>query len=618
MKRKQMFLGLALLLCGGSAMAQTTEQKTPYEKFKTFFENIQNVATWNEQVKDYDNRINNLKDNEPAKEEKIKETVINPVYTAINNFSNRVLGLTTQDGTISYCVVSEKRLGITTNTLILTTSDVTKQLTDVTEEWKEATGSVIQQALEGENETELGKYAFNTKLPVQFKVAYINKDGKCTYTPVKNVSKAVEDDFRSVLYGMVDVYIEGLSTWYQEYFTYEKETLVTTAAWTQWDAKVKQLEAERKAIQDKINAASTVKEYSLESDIEVPADNYFADKEWPAGYTLQGNYHHINLNGNKTLFYINSGNIYNVISTEGTIAMDHKGIADNCFTKASNGKYNVYVGNEKESFDNIEDAVYANRNVFGYDLDAKTVNAVNDDNKLYSASYTSASNKTEKQTFMVNINKGNVTDGKGLSAYSGKNAFIYIENKDVPTTTINTYNVVANGVCQNAKIEENDINNDKEKNEFYIPASFTVENLTYERNFKTDIASVCLPFAFTEEMKNEINEKLKSDGAEMYFYNFRSMDMSTNTIEANEPAVVAFTNGYKNAGTIFNGLKNVKFIATPDNLARQASSDKEDTAKRFIGNYKGCQTPEDMSKAGNGVGHIAYSFSGETERKCPC
>ena len=164
-------------MCGGSAMAQTTEQKTPYEKFKTFFENIQNVATWNEQVKDYDNRINNLKDNEPAKEEKIKETVINPVYTAINNFSNRVLGLTTQDGTISYCVVSEKRLGITTNTLILTTSDVTQQLTDVTEEWKEATGSVIQQALEGENGTELGKYAFNTtKLPVQFKVAYINKD----------------------------------------------------------------------------------------------------------------------------------------------------------------------------------------------------------------------------------------------------------------------------------------------------------------------------------------------------------------------------------------------------------------------------------------------------------
>lgn len=249
---------------------------------------------------------------------------------------------------------------------------------------------------------------------------------------------------------------------------------------------------------------------------------------------------------------------------------------------------------------------------FGYDLENKKVGEVSESNKLYKASYASATKKA-KQSFYVNIHNSDITDGNNLTSYPTENAFIYVEDEVPATTTIETENVVANGVCQKAKIVEGST-----KAEFYIPTDFTAANLNYERNLTTDVVSVCLPFALTEEVKATINEKLKEDGSnnEMYYYNYRRLNKETRTvwfgrltdIEANKPGVLAFTTGCK-PGMIFNGLTNVNFVSTEGaDLALTATDDVDDQAKRFRGNYKPGQTTDNVTLAAGNMGSYVYSF----------
>ena len=231
---------------------------------------------------------------------------------------------------------------------------------------------------------------------------------------------------------------------------------------------------------------------NITNDITVPVINALATQTWPAGYTIEGNYHTVSGTdtGNNPLFNANNGTIYNLVAVNGRIAKTNNGNVDNCIVKTAEG-YRVYSENAYTNAGaDIKDAVYQKRDIFGYDLTNLKVGQVNDNNKLYKASYASAANKT-KQLFYVNIdNASQIIDGNNLVNYPTENAFIYVEDNNVPA--IETENVVANGVCKNAVIVDG-LKQVGEKMvntaEFYIPTDFKVENLKYARNLKTDALS---------------------------------------------------------------------------------------------------------------------------------
>lgn len=375
--------------------------------------------------------------------------------------------------------------------------------------------------------------------------------------------------------------------------------------------------------QTELGDFASITTLNITGDIMVPSTHTLKTQTWPAGYTIEGNYHTVSGTdtGNNPLFNANNGAIYNWVAVDGKIAKTNSGTVDNCIVKTAEG-YRVYSESEYTNAGaDIKDAVYQKRDIFGYDLTNLKVGQVNDNNKLYKASYASAANKT-KQLFYVNIdNASQIIDGNNLVNYPTENAFIYVEDNNVPA--IETENVVANGVCKNAVIVDG-LKQVGEKMvntaEFYIPTDFKVENLKYARNLKTDVATVCMPFAFTEDVKAQINNKL-TNGNEVYYYSLREINQSTQTIwfgyksniNANEPAVLAFTKDCV-PGNIFDGLTNLEFKSTEGaTLGLAATNDVNDTKKRFRGNYKANQTTDDLAETAAayepGVGAGIFGFN---------
>ena len=403
----------------------------------------------------------------------------------------------------------------------------------------------------------------------------------------------------------------------------EREILLKT---TDYKNKKQILENAQKELDEKkatLGDFASITTLNITNDITVPAINALATQTWPAGYTIEGNYHTVSGTdtGNNPLFNANNGTIYNLVAVNGRIAKTNNGNVDNCIVKTAEG-YRVYSENAYTNAGaDIKDAVYQKRDIFGCDLTNQKVGQVNDNNKLYKASYASAANKT-KQLFYVNIdNARQIIDGNNLVNYPTENAFIYVEDNNVPA--IETENVVANGVCKNAVIVDG-LKQVGEKMvntaEFYIPTDFKVENLKYARNLKTDVATVCMPFAFTEDVKAQINNKL-TNGNEVYYYSLREINQSTQTIwfgyksniNANEPAVLAFTKDCV-PGNIFDGLTNLEFKSTEGaTLGLAATNDVNDTKKRFRGNYKANQTTDDLAETAAayepGVGAGIFGFN---------
>ena len=659
MKKKYLFLGLSLLLCGGSAWAQTTTKDiASFNELSAAITGINNAANLKTEIAQLEQDVKTYENNLKAATQYVTAIEkISNVHNAISSYYATIstpAGQTITDATeISYAlgIASEKvwenwtETTKKTYTLYITIPSVSSEIShkvntskNITK-WNNIKASDVYGYVSNGTIDELKKLAFwdeTTQVyPDKVVIVYAQKNTGNNIifdTPVDISGNSTQNRFAMFTPNLLYVCFNRSETLFANNSNYSAtEEVIQTDGdgnpieTTDYKNKKLILENAQKELDKKkaeLGDYASITTLNITNDITVPENNALATQTWPAGYTIEGNYHTVSGTdtGNKPLFNANNGAIYNWVSVDGRIAKTNSGTVDNCIVKTVEG-YRVYTENAYTNAGaDIKDAVYQKRDIFGYDFTTQKVGEVSESNKLYKASYASAANKT-KQSFYVNIKESNITDGNDLTSYPTENAFIYVEDNNVPEIT--TENVVANGVCKNAKIVDGLKQvGDKKVNtaEFYIPTDFKVENLSYARNLTTDVATVCMPFAFTDDVKEQINNKL-ADGNEVYYYSLREVNQSTQTIwfgykssiNANDPAVLAFT---KNCvpGQIFNGLTNLEFKSTEGaTLGLAATNDAIDTKKRFRGNYKANQTTDDLAETATayepGVGAGIFGFN---------
>lgn len=661
MKKKYLFLGLALLLCGGSAWAQnTTKDIASFTELTNAITGINNAASLKTEIAQLEQDVKTYENNLKAATQYltiIKKTsdvhnALASYYSTINTPSGQTI---TDETAISYAlgifpetVFDEEtwhETTVKTYTLYITIPSVSSKITsNINEEkkiqtWKTVKAKDVYTIKNGTNLEKKKELAFwddkQQVYPDRLVIVFAQKNTGNNIifdTPVDISEKNSQKRFAMFTPDLLLMCVNRSETLLANNndYTAAQEVPQTDGNGNpietdDYKKKKQILEEAQKELENKkttLGDYASITTLNITENIIVPANNTLATQTWPAGYTIEGNYHTVEGTdtGNNPLFNANNGAIYNWVAVDGRIAKTNSGTVDNCIVKTAEG-YRVYSENAYTNAGaDIKDAVYQKRDIFGYDLGKSAVGQVSDDNKLYKASYASAANKT-KQSFYVNINNCNITDGNGLTSYPTENAFIYVEDNNVPD--IMTENVVANGVCKNAKIVDGlKLVGDKKVNtaEFYIPTDFKVENLSYARNLTTDVATVCMPFAFTDDVKDQINKKL-SDGNEVYYYSLREVNQDTKTIwfgyksniNANDPAVLAFTKDCK-PGQIFDGLTNLEFKSTEGaTLGLAATNDAVDTKKRFRGNYKANQTTDDLAETAAayepGVGAGIFGFN---------
>lgn len=356
-------------------------------------------------------------------------------------------------------------------------------------------------------------------------------------------------------------------------------------------------------------AEKSLKSISIENDLVI-ADVNFADKTWPADYTIKGNYHVISGSGatGAALFNRNEGNIENLVVSTGFIAKTNTGVISNCIERVAVGNYATYnaAGTKKENIASLEDAAYELKDVYGYNIATKTVEKAAPTNRVYVAHYANATHK-DVYDFKVNIDaNGKVvydkekakTNGFADGEMSLQNAVLYIDGVDANTKVEKNVALKVDGssiyTCAEVEMTEG-----TGTSEFYIPLNFTATTLNYKRTVTKDMASVCFPFALTSDMKEKLG--IKS------YHQFKDVDATTNTmwfserssIEANSPAVITFAS---EGNTVdFSKYTGIQFTATTSNA--DLGSTNSNTGKRlFYGNYKATQKSDDLSQAhGNGA-----------------
>lgn len=644
MKKKYLFLGLSLLFCGGSVFAEDDSVNKGVKEVGSFGELVSALKS-SVQKAEAKTAIDALKSDSIANKqqgtliqqwETISQDIdyVDPVYTAVNDYVKAVEGkLAGINATISYRILATKgwmddeasyELYVTTPALEAKVDSALetrlsgslgddKYTVWTTDKWSEMTASLAVSLLSDPETAKNYKFSTNT-LPSSVMLAYKRRqyaaDRTGAYTETYEAASVSVATNRSYVFatGIVNA-LKSLLASQSSYMSFRTtvETKQETESYKKWVAEKKRLAEALVAARETYSSIAVYNNLKVIGDITVDGTDRSSLKV-PAGCTIDGGFHYVKGvgTGDEALFAANEGDIKNWISEEGNIAKVNTGFVSNCIVKNSAGKFAVYTDNVSTAFDDIVTAVYQNRGVFGYDLTGKTVTA-SSENKLYQASYASAADKAEK-SFYVNVNGTDITDGNGLGAYNRENAFIYIKDADAPEG-ITTMNVVANGVCENAQIVEG-----APKAEFYIPTNFTAKNLNYARSLNSDVATVCLPFALTEELQNSINKKL-GEGNQMYYYTCNSVDENTSTVwfglktavDANTPCILAFTPGCK-PGSIFNELENVDFVSTVGAdlaLIPSAGNDKE---KRFRGNYKAGQTTTMLAEVAGGIGAYVYGF----------
>ena len=149
------------------------------------------------------------------------------------------------------------------------------------------------------------------------------------------------------------------------------------------------------------------------------------------------------------------------------------------------------------------------------------------------------------------------------------NLLIYVKTDSIAPEGVN--NVVIDGKAKSITLVDTDGNNN-----FYAPQAFTVENISYTREFKQttqkDVSrgweGICLPFdvqTYTHETHGAI-APFRNDASEFHFWlhlmSDKGMTIATN-IEANKPYIISMPNSsayaatYNQAGKVTFAAKNV-------------------------------------------------------------
>lgn len=419
------------------------------------------------------------------------------------------------------------------------------------------------------------------------------------------------------------------------YVVEETKKTVETEEYKNWEKLYKEVQAATATAKANLDNFDdyykiSTNPFIIAANIEVPTEDK-ANLVWPADRTLNGGNNMIS--GNLPLFNTNNGTITNLIAPDGHIAENNKGTAKACIIKVDDETYRVYDTTGKDAdYATLEQAIYRMRNNFGYSLAddgnggvVGATGAVTDATKLYEAKYIDAAHKDKGiYTFHVNIGETDFIYNKAAAQAANRlpngikrdnNNVIYINNTDAKEKTNDWTNVAIRNsateetyTCQNITLADGE-----GTDEFYVPLKFTAKNLTYKREFKSYIFTVCLPFKLTESMKTNLATKAGSKN--ITYYTFKEVDGKTvwfnpiSEVEANTPCVIAFDKTVTNPGVIFDGISlgDIDIASTSEaSLAvKPTNSDKY----TFFGNYKHGQYAPDLANASTqGVGSNIYAF----------
>lgn len=671
MKKIFVFLGLSLL-CWGSSFAQEREASTQvdpkaiksYSDLTKVVKTVSNLVDWQTQKTTLENEQKNDIEPEYASPIPQKKHYVSDVYNYIKNYVLARDGQTYKSDSIDICyrVLAKKESNLPGEVPVLYVYITSSKFTNTVNQQTKTNGSISDNVYTAWIKSDwttvnLNKILENTgtaDYKISTSLSYIDEETEesvskpiqpsylrlCFPNPQNQQYKEIQKDLttpRSYFQqaGYTNA-LKDLTTFPTNYGLIVEETIYPESnphkAWKERQTvranQLTQINQNLSEIDEYYKTATNP--FIIAANIEVPTEDK-ANLVWPANRTLNGGNNMIS--GNLPLFNTNNGTITNLIAPDGHIAENNKGTAKACIIKVDDETYRVYDTTGKDAdYATLEQAIYRMRNNFGYSLvdDGNggvvgATGAVTDATKLYEAKYIDAAHKDKGiYTFHVNIGETDFIYNKAAAQAANRlpngikrdnNNVIYINNTDAKEKTNDWTNVAIRNsateetyTCQNITLADGE-----GTDEFYVPLKFTAKNLTYKREFKSYIFTVCLPFKLTESMKTNLATKAGSKN--ITYYTFKEVDGKTvwfnpiSEVEANTPCVIAFDKTITNPGVIFDGISlgDIDIASTSEaSLAvKPTNSDKY----TFFGNYKHGQYAPDLANASTqGVGSNIYAF----------
>lgn len=673
MKKIFVFLGLSLL-CWGSSFAQEKEASTTpvdpkaiksYSDLTEIVKTVSNLTDWQTQKTTLENEQKNDIEPEYASSVPQKKHYISDVYNHIKNYvlAREEKEYKNDSLDICYRVLAKKDSNLPGETPVLYVYITSSKFTELVNQQTKTNGSTSDEVYTAwikPNWTtvDVSKILANSGLTdykISTTLSYIDEETEETVSKIiqpsylrlcfSNPQNQQYKEIQSALstprsYFQQAGYtnsLKELTTYPTNYELIVEETTYpesqTHQAWRKRQAEraeqLAKIDQDLNNIDDYYKTATNP--FIITANIEVPTEK--TNLVWPTGRTLKGGNNMIS--GNLPLFYTNNGTITNLIAPDGHIAEENKGVAKECIIKVDEQTYRVYDATQKDTdFATLEQAIYRMRNNFGYSFaDNGTggivgaTGAVTDATKLYEAKYIDAAHKAKGiYTFHVNIGETDFVYDKAAAQAANRlpngikrdnNNVVYINNTDAKDR-INDWNNVAirNTTTEEAYTCQNLTLADGEgTDEFYVPFKFTAKNLTYQREFKSYIFTVCLPFKLTESMKAALAAKASSSN--VTYYTFKEVNGKTawfnpiSEVEANTPCVIAFDKTTTNPGKIFENISLGDFDVASTSEASLAVKPTNSDSYTFFGNYKHGQYAPDLANASPlGVGSNIYALQG--------
>ncbi len=222
--------------------------------------------------------------------------------------------------------------------------------------------------------------------------------------------------------------------------------------------------------------------------------------------------------------------------------------------------------NNRTSFDKLSKLGYAAREYFGVDFANGKLAPMTDESVVYNITEYGARNY--QRVYYVQKNGDNLrTDDNAIYSIP-ENMFA----KTDYAALADYANMIYEGVCKKAVIKDG-------TTEFYCPEDITVETVEYNREFKTGMNALCLPF---ELEKNALNERLGGEKIDVLCtYDKETSDKfwfkrKAGVIAANTPVLLLAKEDFTLS---FEG--EVRMKKTPEKLTVIDEGDSQDPSKSY-------------------------------------
>lgn len=338
----------------------------------------------------------------------------------------------------------------------------------------------------------------------------------------------------------------------------EADGVVETAEKTLADEQSKYDEALSKSQNDAIKSYKTV---TLTGN--VTATTAIADFDG----TIIGGGHVITLNGIDALFSNFNGSLANV-AINGNVFQAQGNNASYTNVAYWNGTSGAFrdESNNRTFFDKLSKLGYAAREYFGVDFANGKLAPRTDESVVYNITEYGARNY--QRVYYVQKNGDNLrTDDNAIYSIP-ENMFA----KTDYAALADYANMIYDGVCKKAVIKDG-------TTEFYCPEDITVETVEYNREFKTGMNALCLPF---ELEKNALNERLGGEKIDVLCtYDKETSDKfwfkrKAGVIAANTPVLLLAKEDFTLS---FKG--EVRMKKTPEELTVIDQGDLQDPSKSY-------------------------------------